>query len=54
MGLFVVLAIINWIVYHKIFNVVYFGNMGMSFIREVIGCFFVAFIEIFIFHSIFG
>ena len=43
---FFILVVANWILYHKIFRVVYFGSMQKSLLREFFGCFFVAIVEI--------
>lgn len=41
----VALILINWWLYHKIFNVVYF-NLGAGIWKELVGCFFVAAFEL--------
>ncbi|MCD8013844.1 MAG: hypothetical protein LUG99_11835 [Lachnospiraceae bacterium] len=40
----VVLAFINWRIYHRIFNVTYFGARGI--LRELVGCLIAAIIEV--------
>lgn len=40
-----VLVIINWLVYHKLFRVVYF-DLGRGLIKELVGCFLVAVLEL--------
>ena len=44
--LLVVLAIINFIIYHKFFRVIYFGNMGPQLVAEMAMCFIVAAFEL--------
>ena len=42
--LILILAVINWIIYHKIFRVLYF-DLGKGLVKEFICCFLVAAIE---------
>jgi len=44
--LLVALAIINFIIYHKFFRVIYFGNMGPKLVAEMAMCFIVAAFEL--------
>lgn len=41
----VVFTILNFVVYHKFVRVIYFGSMGQSIVRELIGCLLVACVE---------
>lgn len=50
--LFLVLVVINWIIYHKIFDVYYFGSVAKGFLRELVGCVFAALLEIAIILSV--
>lgn len=43
--LLVVFAIINWVIYHKIFVVFYFGNKSKSIMNEIIWCLLIACFE---------
>ena len=47
-----VLTVINFIIYHSIFKVYYFGNLGNHLFAEFAGCFFVAGIEIALFQML--
>lgn len=40
--LIIVVAVILWRLYHKIFNVVYFS--GTAFIKEIVACFLIAYV----------
>lgn len=40
----IVLMLINWVIYHSIFDVTYFGGRGC--LTEIVGCFIAAVIEI--------
>lgn len=44
-----ILTVINWIIYHKIFNVWYFGNVGNSIFKEFFWSMIVAGVEVVIF-----
>ena len=48
---FIVLIIVNWIIYHKIFDVVYF-RLGAALFKEFAICFFLAGIEVAILSTI--
>lgn len=50
----IILTILNLIIYHKIFNVYYFGGLGKGCFTEVFGAFIVAGIEIALFQMIGG
>ncbi|MCC8046441.1 MAG: hypothetical protein LIP12_13260 [Clostridiales bacterium] len=39
-----VLAFINWRIYHKLFDVTYFG--ARAILRELVGCFIAAVVEV--------
>lgn len=49
--IFIALIIINWIIYHKLFDVVYF-RLGAGLFKEFAICLFLAGIEMAIFASI--
>lgn len=49
--IFIGLIIINWIIYHKIFDVVYF-RLGAGLLKEFAICLFLAGIEMALFASI--
>lgn len=51
--IFIALIIVNWIIYHKLFKVVYF-NLGAGLLREFLFCLFFAGIEIALFSAIGG
>ncbi len=50
--IYIALIIINWILYHKIFHVVYF-NLGAGLLKEFAICFFFTAFEIAIFQTVF-
>lgn len=41
-----VLTFVNWSIYHKIFTVYYLGGVGKGFLKEFVGAFIVAMLEI--------
>jgi len=49
--IFIGLVILNWILYHKLFDVVYF-NLGAGIFKEFGGCIFMAGIEMALFGLI--
>ncbi len=49
-----VFTVINWVVYHKIFRVYYFGNAGQSIFKEIFGCSLVAVLEVAIVMTVGG
>lgn len=53
-GVFILIAltIINLVIYHTVFSVTYFGNLGRHFIREVITAWIVAVLEMALIGSI--
>lgn len=50
--LFLVLIVINWIIYHKIFDVYYFGGVMKGCLSELVGCVLAAAFEIAIIYGI--
>lgn len=46
--IFIILVIANWILYHKLFDVVYF-NLGAGIFKEFAACIFLAGIEMALF-----
>lgn len=55
---YIVLVALNWILYHKIFHITYFGSLSKSLFNEFVGCLFAAGLEIailmYLFQSVFG
>lgn len=49
-----ILIVVNWLIYHKIFRVYYFGNAGQSIFKEIFGCSLVAVIELAIIMTVGG
>lgn len=49
-----ILIVINWLIYHHIFRVYYFGNAGQSILKEIFGCSLVAVIELAIIMTVGG
>ena len=45
---------VNWVIYHKIFRVYYFGNVGQSIFKEIFGCSLVAVLELAIIMTVGG
>lgn len=47
MGIILLILIgVNWVIYHKIFRVYYFGNAGQSIFKEIFGCSLAAVLEL--------
>lgn len=42
----IILMVVNWVLYHKVFNVVYFGNAGSHIVAEFGIAFAVAALEV--------
>lgn len=49
-----ILIVVNWLIYHNIFRVYYFGNVGQSIFKELFGCSLVAAIELAIIMTVGG
>ena len=45
---------VNWVIYHKIFQVYYFGNVGQSIFKEIFGCSLAAVLELAIIMTVGG
>lgn len=50
----IILIVINWILYHKFFQVTYFGSVGKQIFREIVIAFLVAVVEMVILGQILG
>lgn len=49
----IALTLVNWYIYHKIFSVYYVGGLGKGLLKEFIGSWILAFIEIALFKIFF-
>lgn len=45
-ALFIFLGIVNWVIYHKIFRVYYFGNAAGNIMVELVLSFFAGILEV--------
>lgn len=55
MGIILLILIgVNWVIYHKIFRVYYFGNVGQSIVKELFGCSLAAVLELAIIITVGG
>ena len=50
----IVLTFLNWIIYHKIFTVYYLGGVGKGFVREFVGSWILAMLEMALFYKLGG
>ena len=55
MGIILLILIgVNWVIYHKIFRVYYFGNVGQSIFKEIFGCSLAAVLELAVIMTVGG
>ena len=46
------LTFLNWFIYHKIFTVYYVGGVGKGLLKEIVGSFIVAMLEMALFYQL--